>query len=55
MRSYASAYKICLPTLPQSSQPDARPSLAHELASYRISWHGRRYRSLTGLYPKRGE
>ena len=50
MRSYASAYKMCVATFPKPSQPDGSIAPAHALAGHRISWHGRRYRVL----PERG-
>jgi hypothetical protein len=47
MRSYASAYKMCVPTLPAvSTRRRDRAVPAHQLPSYRISQHRRRYRVL---------
>jgi hypothetical protein len=46
MRSYASAYKICVPTLPPTVSTGRldRAVPAHQLIGYPISWYGRRYR-----------
>src|SRR5713226_7235876 len=51
MCSYASTYKMCVPTLPNLSSTGRleRAVPAHALADCRISWHGRRF------CPRRGE
>ena len=47
MRSYVSAYKMCVPTLPQPSQRDGSIAPCRPIAiGYPISWHGKRYRVL---------